>query len=187
MGMDVYGKNPKLTSPRPEIDWVTASKENGKAYLMHLQEWEEENPGYYFRANVWSWRPIHMIIDMANDAFDLEIDTSSYGSNSGAGLNTQEECDKLADGIESVLKLDKEMDSEIIYLSLGMWINFEGGFNVSPEVQRELNLQYPTGTVLNSSVVASDGTLVCPPWSIRRSHIEEFVTFLRNCGGFEIC
>jgi hypothetical protein len=187
MGMDVYGKNPKLTSVRPEIDWANTTKENGQAYLKIVQEWEEENPGYYFRANVWSWRPIQMIIDMANDAFDLEIDTSSYGTNDGAGLDTQEECDKLADGIEAVLKLDKEMDGDRIYMSLGMWVNYEGNFNVDAEIQRELNLQYPTGTILTSSVVASNGTLVCPPWSISRSHINEFVKFLRHCGGFKIC
>ena len=43
MGMDVYGRNP------------------------------DSQAGKYFRANVWSWRPIHaLVIDLCSDFLDEE-------------------------------------------------------------------------------------------------------------------
>jgi len=78
MGMDVYGKSP--------------STETGKC----------------FRANVWSWRPLHALIaEIGSDLFDEEM-IDLMGSNDGAGLDSQEECDELADRIEDWLETHKD-------------------------------------------------------------------------------
>ena len=59
MGFDVYGKNPKLVGERPDIDWSTQpSDEERDDFFKKLHKFEEDNPGYYFRNNVWWWRPL---------------------------------------------------------------------------------------------------------------------------------
>ena len=51
--MDIYGLNPTLTEERPEIEYEGSTEEERKIYWNKLEAWEEVNPGYYFRANVW--------------------------------------------------------------------------------------------------------------------------------------
>ena len=58
MGMDVYGLNPKLKSEKPKLDWNTASEKERDDYFEQMNKFEEENKGYYFRNNVWHWRPL---------------------------------------------------------------------------------------------------------------------------------
>jgi len=158
MGMDVYGKDPK--------------NEEGK----------------YFRANLWSWRPIQMLISHTNEQYNLGFNLDGYGDNSGAGLNNQEDCDQLADAMLHVVESDKDFtdDYDTLYVNLGMWVNDNGGFSVSKEQEEKLNEQYPIGTILYTSVVASNGELVNPAWGTSRKHVLQFIEFLRNCGGFEI-
>lgn len=69
MGMDVYGKNPA------------------------------NNTGEYFRANVWSWRPIHKLCETV-----LGVELHSWGFNDGEGFKSQAECNNLADKLEQYLK-----------------------------------------------------------------------------------
>ena len=58
MGMDVYGLNPKLKSEKPKLDWNSASEKERDDYFEQMNKFEEENKGYYFRNNVWWWRPL---------------------------------------------------------------------------------------------------------------------------------
>ena len=53
MGFDIYGLDPNLKSQRPTIDWDKATDNDKDAYFKALNKFEEENPGYYFRNNVW--------------------------------------------------------------------------------------------------------------------------------------
>lgn len=142
----------------------------------------------YFRANCWSWRPIHAICDFSIMAADIAFDTKGWDTNSGHGLTTQEECNTLADAIESFLKLNQENMHEFddrIYLCLGSWCSFDGSF-MNEEDENDLNSRYPFGTVLYNGVVSKNGAVVFPSHSSSLEHIEEFITFLRTCGGFEI-
>jgi len=187
MGMDIYGRNPQLKSNAPEIDWTSANEEEQKAYFEHMNEFEKDNPGRYFRANLWSWRPIHMLIEHVNQFYNLGIDTSEYGTNSGAGLETQEECDDLANTLEYILQSDENMEDEgdRVYLHLGMWVNEDGNF-LRDEVSEALNSEYEMGTIMYTPVVTDKGEIVKPAWSTSKEHLEDFIKFLRHCGGFEI-
>lgn len=78
MGMDVYGKN--------------ASDETGD----------------YFRSNIWGWPPILSIAMTANETHGLGFDMSAWSFNDGAGLDTQEDCTRLADAMESLLTMEDE-------------------------------------------------------------------------------
>jgi len=64
MGFDIYGMNPviKEGSVKPERPGDDVSmydqQEVWDEYFNLLGKYEDENPGVYFRANVWFWRPI---------------------------------------------------------------------------------------------------------------------------------
>lgn len=190
MGMDVYGLNPKLVGEKPERpDWNKATEEETQAYFKAIDAFEEANPGYYFRANVWAWRPIHAICDLAIQIAELPLSTKGWGDNSGNGLKNQEDCNTLADAIDVYLTLNQaniKNEDEKLYICLGMWVYADGTF-VEPEKWKTLDNEYPEGTIMYNGIVDSDGKLIFPAYGVSMWHIREFVNFLRNCGGFEIC
>lgn len=188
MGVDIYGRNPKLVGERPTIDFKNSSKEEEEKYFADIDDFEDRNPGYYFRSNWWGWRPIVAITDIACKRSKVRVDLSKWGENSGAGPRSQKKCDEIADAIESYLvdEIDylKE-DIDRLYICLGSWCTPEGRFldNGKEEI---LNEQYNYGQILHNSVVMDDGTIVESAHSCSRSHIDYFINFLRHCGGFRI-
>jgi hypothetical protein len=188
MGVDISGRNPITRSPKPTIDWDTATEEIKEKYWKESGAWEKENPGDYFRANWWSWRPIAMIIDIVNESKNLGIDTSFFGSNDGAGPEDQETCTKLADALQEIIDNDPNLNDEDdrIHLVMGSWVDLEGRFIPQAKLeQMELELPQP-GTVMYSSFIAPDGTIMQSAHSTSKWHLEKFIAFLRECGGFEI-
>ena len=188
MGVDISGMNPIRRSPRPEYpDWSTATKEERDTYFEVSDKWEKENPGDYFRSNWWGWRPIVMLCEYASEESELNIDFSNWGSNDGAGLDNQEDCNLLADALEEILYTSTQMEepSDVIYLNLGSWVSMDGKF-LDENVNNELNEQYEVGEVLYGSVVREDGSIVQPAHSANLKHVQNFIAFLRECGGFEI-
>jgi hypothetical protein len=188
MGVDISGINPNLKSPKPEQpDWDTSSNETMSAYWESLSEWQEENPGYYFRASWWTWRPIVHLIDYASNLYNLGIETKSMHYNDGEGIRTQEECNKLADALENVLNSDERLSEEdaVIYLCLGSWCDTLGMFIPSEETEK-LQKDHPIGTLLFTPVVLSNGTLAVSSHSVGVDYVKEFITFLRQCGGFQV-
>tara|TARA_Y100000401_G_C8285911_1_gene206028 strand:+ start:215 stop:586 length:372 start_codon:yes stop_codon:yes gene_type:complete len=122
MGMDVYGNEPK------------------------------NEKGEYFRANVWSWRPIVCIMDLAGgEELFNEKSWYSMNFNDGAGLDTAELAEELGDRISEWIT---EKD-----LTEGHWYEW-----------------HPW----------DDGDDFDRTYGISRDHLKEFVTFLRNCGGFRV-
>jgi hypothetical protein len=73
MGMDVYGLKPKIKGKRPKIDWnkPTTEEERNK-YFKKLEKFEAENVGYYFRNNVWFWRPASRPLAEALETFQVQ-------------------------------------------------------------------------------------------------------------------
>mgnify|MGYP003338590203 CR=1 FL=1 len=186
MGVDIYGLSPTLKSERPQLDWDSASEENKSAYFEYLSQWEEENPGDYFRSNWWGWRPIVLLCEIADEKFDLDIDFSYWGSNDGAGLKTQEECTRLAESLENIIgEFFDNTDTHILQLCTGMWVTQEGMF-LTDEEKEELNEQYPFGTILDKLVVTSKGNIAHSAHSVQKEHVQYFISFLKECGGFEI-
>jgi hypothetical protein len=189
--MDVYGIAPQTVGEKPKRpeNWDSLTEHEKEMYYNDVSIWENSNPGTYFRANCWAWRPIHAICDMAIHIAELPFDTYGWGENGGHGLKTQEECNMLANAIELYLTLNNANmhdQDDTIYLCLGMWATSDGRF-IGKELEDKLNKDYPMGTILYRGVVTDDGKLVWPAHSCPLYHIQNFVTFLRKCGGFEIC
>lgn len=190
MGMDVYGLNPQLVGEKPVApDWNTATQEEKDVYFKAQDAFEETNPGYYFRANVWAWRPIHVLCDLAIKVAGAPLSTEGWGDNSGNGLDTQLKCDILADALDLFLILNNtnaKEDDDSVYICLGMWVYGNGTF-VSSELSEKLDKDYPPGTIMYNGVVGEDGELLFPAHGVRIGYVKEFINFLRHCGGFEIC
>ena len=190
MGMDVYGIAPQTIGDQPQRpeNWDSITEYERDMYYNDVSIWEANNPGVYFRANCWSWRPIHAVCDMAIHIAELPFDTNGWGENSGFGLKTQQECDALAEAIDLYLILNNANMHDIddtMYLCLGSWATSSGHF-MPKDLEDELNEAYPRGTILYRGVVTKDGTLAYPAHSCPLYHINNFTTFLRKCGGFEI-
>jgi hypothetical protein len=186
MGVDISGKNPIIRSEKPQSpNWNTASEQEKQKYFKASDKWNIENPGDYFRSNWWGWRPIVMLSEMVNDMKDLSLDFTNWGSNDGAGLNSQEECNKLADALEEIGKefFDVE-DIDELQLCMGSWTTLDGQFIPSDQTE-ELNKQW-YGQLLTSPLVMDNGTVVKSSHSVDKRHLQRFISFLRECGGFEI-
>ena len=78
MGVDIYGRKDKWVGTRPEIDWSEDHSQEAKDEFFRLvDEFEEANPGYYFRSNWWGWRPIVILCEIAahNEGLDIDFGT----------------------------------------------------------------------------------------------------------------
>jgi len=153
MGMDVYGRAPK------------------------------DKTGEYFRANVWSWRPIHTLMAIANHnvkVFD-EKTLNLMGSNDGAGLKSQSKCNTLADTLEALLK--------------NVTVLRDSGMVVSTDVNGKMHYDFkvdPKFAVKKDGSFATEGDNVPiedlrSPYGIDEDYVREFIAFLRSCGGFKVC
>ena len=107
MGMDVHGLNPVIrkesTSEILKEDWTKLSEDDLGKYFEAKQQQEEDNPGIYFRNNVWWWRPLWDYVwelcgdDDCVEAFDFAADRvitrEQYKEghyNSGAEINVHQ-------------------------------------------------------------------------------------------------
>ena len=146
--------------------------------------------GDYFCSNWWGWRPILAISEAAMISKKLDYDTSYWGSNDGKGLRTQKQCDKLADAIELLISNNYNEylteDDDRIYIVMGSWCEAGTGRFIGSEKEMGLNQDYEYGSLLFRPVVMPDGTMVESSHSTSLGRIKAFITFLRNCGGFEI-
>jgi hypothetical protein len=105
MGMDVYGLKPKIKGKRPEIDWnkPTTEEERNK-YFKKLEKFEAENVGYYFRNNVWFWRPLANLITVLNEDWLTEEQKERLQDN------------RLQDLSQKLLKLFKSNETRVVEL-----------------------------------------------------------------------
>ena len=105
--MDVHGLNPVIrkesTSEILKEDWTKLSEDDLGKYFEAKQQQEEDNPGIYFRNNVWWWRPLWDYVwklcgdDDCVEAFDFAADRvitrEQYEEghhNSGAEINVHQ-------------------------------------------------------------------------------------------------
>jgi hypothetical protein len=134
MGMDVYGRNPRSQA------------------------------GEYFRANVWSWRPIHALIcELCSDLLD-EITIEGLAFNDGAGPEDHETCTEMAQRFEAWMEEHIEgqkMDSDLRITKEGRFVS-EREIAENPDMETE------------------------SPYEVSDDHLKEWITFLRECGGFEV-
>ena len=105
--MDVHGLNPRQNKKLSDFPvynkfsnmdfrerWEELDREENKEtkeqYHQEWDEFENSNPGVYFRNNCWGWRPLwNYCYAIADDIISEELFESGH-SNSGAGLNDKD-------------------------------------------------------------------------------------------------
>ena len=98
MGYDIYGVSPKMNKEYPEryneimkmygkdgfLDWNKKIPNEIKDEYYELKDkYETDNPGSYFRNNVWFWRPLwNFVVETCEDYMTVDEIDGGY-SNSG--------------------------------------------------------------------------------------------------------
>jgi len=114
MGFDLSGLNPQENTPLPEIvtkwqdedgwvKWKEMESVKGESvkYFEALEKWKKENPGDYFRANVWYWRPLWEYVCNVCDDILTEEDMESGTYNDGHEI-VNEKALSIADRLETL-------------------------------------------------------------------------------------
>lgn len=194
--MDISGINPKITGDKPVFpsNWDELSEKARSFYLEIEKDWDDANVGVYFRANCWSWRPIHMAIYAVNQLFNLNIDEDTLdgmGYNSGHGIKDQDTCNRVASYLEDMMEDMKEQNITQFGFNMGSWTTRDGGFlQLTPEEEDMLDTQYSTDELITDLPVRlgtrKETKKIYPSYTTQVEHVEEFVQFLRHCGGFEV-
>lgn len=134
MGMDVYGRQPTAKA------------------------------GKYFRANVWSWHPIHALIrELCADLLDPKL-LDQLAFNDGAGPTDQQTCTEMANRFEQWM----EHHTEGHGLESSLRVNQEGRFITLEELDQNPDLETKS------------------PYEVSDDHLKEWIEFLRHCGGFQV-
>ena len=173
MGMDVSGINPTtISEPPSRPDWQTCSDEERDAYFEASNKYHAENPGVYFRANVWSWRPI--LEAMWESGACYEVDDKTWelmAFNDGAGAKDAETCKRMAKKIRMWLQ-EKIWDED------SRW---------TPESLDDREMQInDKGQFISKTEAELKNIETKSPYQVSKEHLESWCDFLENCGGFEV-
>jgi hypothetical protein len=114
MGFDLYGLNPKQNTKPPDgltkfhdedgwNKWSEMSDEDSKEYFNMKDQHEDENPGNYFRNNVWWWRPLWNYVCVACGDFLTEADQEKGGYNDGRNISATKS-KRIASRLRRLLK-----------------------------------------------------------------------------------
>ena len=116
MGFDLSGLNPRENTPKPEaitkwynedgwVQWKEMEKVEGASveYFEAHEKWSEENPGDYFRANVWWWRPLWDYVCHVCDDILTEEDMEKGTYNDGHEIDN-EKAMEIADRLKTLHK-----------------------------------------------------------------------------------
>jgi len=207
MGYDLYGMNPQNNTKAPKIltkfagengwiEWDKMSDEDKKLHFEARDNYEEENPGEYYRANVWFWRPVWNFVCSACDDIMSDKDMDAGCSNSGDRISKTK-------SIRIAQRLDKLDKMGIIQTwEDEMMIPFKKAEKNNKQVRKEMDAfqkkmarkygddivpsKYPKEDYDKWSAIYSkeDWAGSYPP---SRDAIVRFSKFSRQSGGFEIC
>jgi len=194
MGMDIYGKDPKIVGDEPKFpdNYNELSEKAQRCYWDLKEEFDLANPGKYFRANIWSWRPIQLACVYVNEELKMGINMDNWGHNSGDGLDNQQDCNTLALGLEDMLEGMRDKGIKKFGFNLGSW-NIKApdgnGYqyrDLTDDEQEYLENICPNGGLCNPIPVVYNDIEFYPSHVTEVDHLEEFIKFLRHCNGFEI-
>ena len=158
MGFDIYGLDPNYKTKRPEIDWDKATDEEKDIYFKKIDEFQEHNPGYYFRNNVWWWRPLAELIH--DKCGDLLSEKQKKGLHNNSGTEFDD---------NTALAIARRLSD----------LRLRPGENLVP---RDYPFPYNKHFEEIYSTKSWDDS-----YPFNRENVEEFINFARHSGGFAIC
>ena len=197
MGFDIHGIKPKHKGKRPEINWKHATDEERDAYFKAMDKFEEENPGVYFRNNVWWWRPLaELIHDKCGDLLS-EQQRKSLQYNDGTAY-TKQQAIKIANRLSDLIKngyvddlqksieknskiarkQNEKMNAQLKAVKDAVQKKFPDD-NLVPRDYPE-----PYKTQFNEAYALKNWDDSYP---FNKENVEAFINFARHSGGFRIC
>jgi len=230
MGMDVHGLNPKQNKKIEEFPvfykykkmeqsdanteisgfqqkWkeLDADEELSEKYWKESHEYEEANPGYYFRNNVWWWRPLwnycwYIAEELLEKNLRLkkyetdedgetnfekyEWKTATYDDghgNSGVGLD-EDRAKELGEILMSTVADGSALQYQVDYMQMIEDLPLEicgycNGNNRGHNKMKDCKTCGGTGKVKSFNTHY--------PFDV--DNVEEFAKFCIESGGFEIC
>jgi len=147
--------------------------------------------GDYLRQSIWGWRPLW---EYACDIGKLNTELRQHGhNNDGAGLTTQEECDKLANALQSMVdsghaKAKEEHTNEVIDKA-EEWNSHLDALHklhkeqIGDKATAPVNYEEKDREIYERIRSLHDWDAAYP---FREEWVKELIDFLRECGGFEI-
>ena len=209
MGFDLYGENPKVVkgfsdkkSERYEelasMSYSDREKQGFNDEYWELQsEWENNNPGNYFRNNVWWWRPLwtftcdHCADFLTEDDMNGGCYNDSYIITENKAIaiaerlyealkepETQEYLDNHMKAMEKAKKHNEMIEQEKKALD-EIAVAITGDKNVAP-IDYPKDLKKKFDELMKKRDWASS-------YPINRENIENFARFAEQSGGFSIC
>jgi len=209
MGFDLYGENPKVVkgfsdkkSERYEelanMSYSDREKLGLNDEYWELQtEWENNNPGSYFRNNVWWWRPLwsftcdHCADFLTEDDMNGGCYNDSYIITEDKAVaiaerlyealkqpETQEYLDNHMKAMEKAKKHNEMIEQEKKALD-EIAVEMTGNKDIAP-IDYPKDLKKKFDELMDKRDWASS-------YPINRENIESFARFAKQSGGFSIC
>ena len=201
MGMDVYGLCPTVhigtkKPERPKDLHEGASEEVVKKYFKEEDEYENKNPGVYFRNNCWWWRPLANFIIEKCDWLTTEQKERLH-DNSGFEFS-QHEAGTIADTLQKMVDDGTAAErEEVNRREMKVAEEWNKGLGQQQDVLEKEAIK-ETG---NAKIVPRDYPKhIYKKWDdlqgqtdykahypFKEANVKEFICFLRECGGFMVC
>jgi len=212
MGFDLYGLNPTVNKKYPSryneimeeygtdsgfIDWKKDIPEDIKNEYFELKDqYSEDNPGDYFRNNVWFWRPLWSFVCASCDDFLSEKDMNGGNFNDGHKISKTKAtkigkrlskvlADGTVDGIErdyGLRKAKADVHNKNVQEQLD---------KISKECKDKHGKDLVPANYPEPYKTQWDEMYSNKSWDsdypFDKSNIEEFSKFCLQSGGFEIC
>ncbi len=204
MGFDLFGIAPKETE-KPELlnkvdkNWGTEygklTKEEKEQYHNEHEKWSDNNPGTYFRNNVWWWRPLWGLVCEICDSILTPQDMEEGCMNGGHRIDVDKALDMhllleegLKDGsiknyIDDYIAHQDQLPDEECNICDG-----KGNRSLKGTLDLEWNtIQDDTIQECRGCEGTGFREAFAKHYPLNIDNVKEFSKFCKLSGGFEIC
>ena len=177
MGFDLYGMNPvEQKHKKPNLKLYKTDKDT---WLKRYDAWQNQD-GTYFRSNVWWWRQLANYVLYCCQDFIPEKDYEGWHTNGGYEVSYALAI-KIADRVQKHIdsgdaKQDKEHNKFVEKQMNDLLVKHD---------VKNINELKPKHKKEWDKIYAKKSWDDSYPFSVE--HLESFVKFCRESGGFEIC
>jgi hypothetical protein len=209
MGYDLYGLNPTVNKNYPkeyynllkkhgngiELNWNDAPSDVKDKYFRFQDKYQEDNPGSYFRNNVWWWRPLwNYVCEQCQDFLTVE-DMAGGGSNDGHRISKTKAL-KISRRLSKLIGegLVAEEDRKMTLMTAKAQASNQELKELMDEITKECHNEH------GKLVPANYPEPYYSEWKTLQSqhdwdadypfdadNIETFARFCESSGGFDIC
>ena len=198
MGFDLYGLNPKIKEGSVKPERPTDMKDQAEIdeYVSAMEKFESENKGFYFRNNVWWWRPLAQYIIEQTKVITDQKKIEGFSYNDGIEIS-KEEAIQIAKQLKHLIKTGHTKKYEEEYM-----LAYKKAELHNKKVQKELDSfqkamdkkhgkdiapkDYPKEDYEKWNAIYSKKDFNGGyPFSER--NVKEFAEFAEQSGGFQIC